>query len=55
MYRVFEKHYIENNQLGKNISRKKEREREREREWERTEKHRNINKVMPKVQERDRE
>ena len=30
-------------------------EREREREWERTEKHRNINKVMPKVQERDRE
>ena len=27
----------------------------REREWERTEKHRNINKVMPKVQERDRE
>ena len=34
---------------------KRGREREREREWERTEKHRNINKVMPKVQERDRE
>ena len=32
------------------------REVEREnRERERTEKHRNINKVMPKVQERDRE
>ena len=40
---------------AKTFHENKRGEREREREWERTEKHRNINKVMPKVQERDRE